>query len=79
MTDDVAQNGAAAAAEDDQGSPLMTEPSVPVPTQQDRLLFFASVLIGHKIEVQVRMSSKWRASEGRGRPGWAESTLVLCF
>ena len=39
---------------------------------EERLLFFASVLIGHKVEVQVRCMG---AVGARARRGWAVITL----
>ena len=53
----VEANGAAAPASQQEEAP----------SQQDRLLFFASVLIGHKVEVQVRAASL--GGRGRGRKG----------
>lgn len=55
MTATETANGAAEAAADGASSAAAGKPAVAEapPSQQDRLLFFASVLIGYKVEVQV--------------------------
>jgi hypothetical protein len=50
-----------------EGAELEANPLTSAPGEaQERLLFFAAVLIGHKVEVQVRGA---RGGRGRGRPG----------